>query len=161
MKKYNAKIIEIEPGTRDGDVVLDMYMKIKIEDKQFWVFSPKETGMARQPMLTMGEKIPLYLDLIETYLEKIRDKKRSFSPKAGNTNGDCHLLGEVYRKEPFPFSSLFPHDREKFENILVDCGIVVAISTEKNKFKIGDYVEADGRLYARLCGKWNKKHLVI
>ena len=156
MKKiYEAKIVDIKSGTLDMGIknkIIDAYVKVEVGGLKFWcfVYEGWRTGrwsLSMKDKTVLLEFIFLNIPIAETKMSYKMEKKIAPIP---NQKKPCDYIitGEIVDKEPHPKL----HSREKIQ---VDFGIVVRLSgsIEKNQLKIGDYIQARGRLDAHLIDK--------
>lgn len=156
MKKiYEAKIVDIKSGTLDMGIknkIIDAYVKVEVGGLKFWcfVYEGWRTGrwsLSMKDKTVLLEFIFLNIPIAETKMSYKMEKKIAPIP---NQKKPCDYIitGEIVDKEPHPKV----YNREKIQ---VDFGIVVRLSgsVEKNQLKIGDYIQARGRLDAHLIDK--------
>jgi hypothetical protein len=148
-KIYQVKIVDIEPGTLDmgiKDKIIDAYVKVEVGGIKFWCFV-YEWRTRKWSLSMKGKTVPLkfiFLNIPAVKTE-ISDKRRKEIVPVPNQKKPCDyiIMGEIVNKEPSP---TLP---DKYERLQVDCGFIANnLSVEKDKYKIGDYIQAEGRLDA-------------
>ncbi len=152
---YETKIVDITPSTLDMGIknkIIDAYVMVEVGGLKFWCFVYEGWRTGRWS-LSMKDKtvllkfIFLNIPIAETKISYKIEKKIVPIP---NQKKPCDYIitGEIVDKEPHPKV----HNREKIQ---VDFGIIAILSgsIEKNQLKIGDYIQARGRLDAHLIDK--------
>ncbi|RLG32240.1 hypothetical protein DRN97_07860 [Methanosarcinales archaeon] len=160
MYKYNTKILDVKPSTLDEgneDHIIDAYIEVKVNNLKVWCFVPDwrtyfpywppyhSYGIGKTLVKNLiGKTIDLTFKFLNLKTELFDEKAKKIIPLPERKKPcDYILIGEVTNKEPFH------REPEKFEYLQVDCGFIVNnLSVEKDKYKIGDYIQAEGRLDA-------------
>ncbi|MFH1424759.1 MAG: hypothetical protein ABIG20_03695 [archaeon] len=143
---YNTQILDIIPSTVDEGKgrIIDGYVKLKINDIEFWAFALEDWRTGKWSLSMKGSNLSLKLSFLNLNIQASEKKIKQIVP-IPNQKKPCDYIiyGEVVDKVP---SSKLP---DKYERLQVGCGFVVGgVSVAKNQFKIGDYIQAEGRLDA-------------
>jgi hypothetical protein len=164
---YNAKILDVKPSTLDeGDknCIVDAYIEVKVNELKIWCFVPYwrtyfpySNRRPRHPYGVgetlvknlIGKTIDLSFKFLNLKTELSDECIRKIIPVAPSMPVvNYTIIGEVTNKGPFS------REPGKFEYLQVDCGFIVNdLGVEKDKYKIGDYIKAEGRLDAHLLKK--------
>ena len=156
---YETKIVDIKPSTLDMGIknkIIDAYVKVEVGGLKFWCFVYEGWRTGRWSLSMKGETVLLKFIFLNI---PIAETKMSYKIKKKivpipNQKKPCDYIitGEIVDKEPHPKL----HNREKIQ---VDFGIIAILSNsiEKNQLKIGDYIQAMGRLDAHLIDKEDVK----
>lgn len=173
---YNAKILNVRPSTGDEGDIIDAYIEVEVNDAKIWCFVPRwrtyfPYGMDR-PHHPYGVGETLIKNIIgkvhsvefnfinfpeeETRISEKKEKK--ITPKDPNVPGCDHytIIGKVINKVPFP------NENENFEYLQVNCGFVVnKLTAKKGRFKLCDYIQAEGRLDAYIVDEKQKLNIKL
>jgi len=154
MEEYNAKILEILPGTiNEGDAehIIDAYVKFKINNIQFWAFVYSWTKYF--PYLKasdylhklINKKTRIKLKFLNLKNQKIEKKEKKLIPVENQKKPcDYELLGQITKKWEHPDPAY-----KNYEEIVLDFGILITTKIhKKDGFKVGEYTKMNGRLDA-------------
>lgn len=140
---YKAKIVEIKPcAVESSGNIVDAFIKIRVRNTEFWCFV-SEWKSKKWSLSFKDHIIPLEFVFLSLTEEKSSEKKKLITSVSDQKKPcDYVIFGKVVHKKTHPELP------DKTEIIQLDCSVVVRMNVEKNKFKVGDYVRAEGRLDA-------------
>jgi len=145
MKTYKARIMKVLPSAvAEKGTIMTAHLQIEVNNYSFWAFTAHGWPIGDELLGFEGKIIPLRFVFLNLKTELSEEKVKKIIPLPERKKPcDYILIGEVTNKEPFH------REPEKFEYLQVDCGFIVNnLSVEKDKYKIGDYIQAEGRLDA-------------
>ena len=129
--------------------IITAHIKVMPNNKQVWAFIDlldeewagfkRDADNSTQEYRLEFSLLPLVLKITKSKYEK----KEIVS--ASHLEGIYFVNGKIVDKK-------FKTDRES-DRIYVDCGFVVSMWAKKNRFKIGDWIKAEGRLDAHLVSR--------
>ncbi len=165
-----AEIVEIKPYTieegSNGKGISEAYIKLKTNAglievnvylKSYFLSSPKSSkwGVGQQLINNLtGKSVDLELCLVDLEpFEKTIENKKVVHQNNGSADSTT-VQGQVIEKEEYnpadyQIKDLCP-DPNKYEKLILDCGVEVKVSVEKGLFNKGDFVVGYGILQAHL-----------
>lgn len=163
-----SKILNVIPDAKESaDHIVDAYILLKFKNVQLEAFVPRwmqyfpyhpkpsKWGVGQQLIDNLiGKSVDVELKFIDLKtFQKTSEMKKSIFQENGSS-ANTTIVGKIIDKKeycPADYShkQLCP-DPNKFEKIIVDCGLKINAGVKKGLFNIGDFVIGRGVMQADL-----------
>lgn len=152
--EYKIRILEVVPDARESDDhIVTAYVKIKVDGKELWCYVPEWRSYF--PYYPKPSKYGLGKTLTENLTGRhFESRIQIVYLKAGHPKKpEKRIMQDGFYSSADSTTLTGRIIDEKSDLYFIDCGIIVETEfdqKEKEEFKVGDYIQVEGILYAIL-----------